>query len=322
MALKGVCARFFPFFSLHNLGVFLPPFGALGVLPFVLCFGFRLSHSLFFQTPFLCAKDMQTDTAGRKEAAVEVPIPAQAQAAATQSLLSLAAKCQMVAEQEGISPSPPPSQSPAKQGSEAAECAASCEHPTTPQKKPVGEKKRRKEHEEVCDESLEEAAKRVFLYLHQRESTSFPNLTTFCFHVLHLTDPQTTIHELCHDLKVSDRRVYVCPSFILIFPPFTSQVISSDAFQDVLNVMGAVPNESTPIVRRERIERKARGAAKSATHRYVFCDSATWPEGVTLSTLEVDYRQLAHHLQVLGAKIDLLHRVLSNHPEQFVHSFL
>lgn len=285
-------------------------------------FWFSVVSFTFFETSFFVQKNMQTNPAACKEAAAEEPIPAQAQAAATQSLLSLAAKCQMVAEQEGISPSPPPSQSPAKQGSEAAECAASCEHPTTPQKKPVGEKKRRKEHEEVCDESLEEAAKRVFLYLHQRESTSFPNLTTFCFHVLHLTDPQTTIHELCHDLKVSDRRVYVCPSFILIFPPFTSQVISSDAFQDVLNVMGAVPNESTPIVRRERIERKARGAAKSATHRYVFCDSATWPEGVTLSTLEVDYRQLAHHLQVLGAKIDLLHRVLSNHPEQFVLSFL
>lgn len=81
--------------------------------------------------------------------------------------------------------------------------------------------------------------------------------------------------------------------------------------------MGAVPNESTPIVRRERVERKARGGTKGPTHRYVFCDSAAWPDGVTLSTLEVDYRQLAHHLQVLGAKIELLHRVLSNHPEQF-----
>lgn len=56
MALKGVCARFFPFFSLHNLGVFLPPFGALGVLPFVLCFGFRLSHSLFLKHLFFVQK--------------------------------------------------------------------------------------------------------------------------------------------------------------------------------------------------------------------------------------------------------------------------
>lgn len=95
-------------------------------------------------------------------------------------------------------------------------------------------------------------------------------------------------------------------------------LVTATHTQDVLNVMGAVPNESTPIVRRERVERKARGGAKSPTHRYVFCDSAAWPEGVTLSTLEVDYRQLAHHLQVLGAKIELLHRVLSNHPEQSV----
>ena len=33
------------------------------------------------------------------------------------------------------------------------------------------------------------------------------------FHVSMLTDPQTTIHELYNDLKVSDRRIYVCIPF-------------------------------------------------------------------------------------------------------------
>ena len=62
-----------------------------------------------------------------------------------------------------------PPQTPAKQGSGATDGSVCHEQPTTPQKKPVGEKRARKEHDDVCDESLEEAARRVFLYLHQRE---------------------------------------------------------------------------------------------------------------------------------------------------------
>lgn len=138
---------------------------------------------------------MQTSTAASREPAGEDSRAAQAQAAATQSLLSLAAKCHEVAEKEGMSPPPPPAQPAppesqkavaakgsstaaagnqalAKQGSDAAEGCECHEQPTTPQKKPVVEKKARREHEDVCDESLEEAARRVFLYLHQREPLS------------------------------------------------------------------------------------------------------------------------------------------------------
>ena len=131
--------------------------------------------------------------------------------------------------------------------------------------------------------------------------------------------------------------------------------------QDVLNVMGAVPNEQTPIVKRERVakkskrkraqqqkeqeqekekttheqdkeheqeehdkeaekqkQRRVRTFAKGPMHRYVFCDGAEWPEGVTLDTLESKYREAAHSLSVLTAKVELLHTTLANHPELFV----
>ena len=96
--------------------------------------------------------------------------------------------------------------------------------------------------------------------------------------------------------------------------------------QDVLNVMGAVPNEQNPIVRRERVEkppkrRHAQGQKdeqKCPLHRYVFCDCAEWPQGVTLDTLETKYREAAHRLRVLSAKVELLHSVLACHPEKFV----
>ena len=128
-------------------------------------------------------------------------------------------------------------------------------------------------------------------------------------------------------------------------------------------MMGAVPNEQTPIVKRERVakkskrkraqqqkeqeqekekekttheqdkqheqeeqdkeaekqkQRRVRTFAKGPMHRYVFCDGAEWPEGVTLDTLESKYREAAHSLSVLTAKVELLHTTLANHPELFV----
>lgn len=174
---------------------------ALGVLLFALlmCFSVFLFSPFFCISPFfLYVPSMQTSAATSaatsNKPAVDDSRASQTQAAAAQSLLSLAAKCHEVAEKEGMStppvqpaapvpqkadtpegcsaagaPSVTPPQTPAKQGSGATDGSVCHEQPTTPQKKPVGEKRARKEHDDVCDESLEEAARRVFLYLHQRE---------------------------------------------------------------------------------------------------------------------------------------------------------
>jgi len=88
--------------------------------------------------------------------------------------------------------------------------------------------------------------------------------------------------------------------------------------QDILNVMGAIPNECSPIVRREKVGPNGTCEGCGGGHRYVFCEHSLWPQGVYLSNLEASYRQLAHHIQMLSKKIGILHSILSDNPTLFV----